>query len=738
MRNQPRPAGAIRSRAATRGASTSARHSALFGMAVLFAIAVLGRVWHLQDVVLERFTIASERTRTALEPIPARDGRILSADGLELAFDRTRFDIAVHYRWVEEPPNAAWLRDQARSRLPPAQRRDADALATAEQQVLADRKRFWESLRTLAGISQAEEARLRGQLQARIERMIASVERRRDERLAESTAASAAETEDRSLPLWERAWRITVRELTTPPARERLDPIILKEELEQHPLLLDVPFPVAAAIQSSPSTYPPAAADVRIHSQRVYPAGDLAAHIVGLRRQSDSQAESAQGPAGSAALPERVGVSGIERAYDSVLRGRPGLRRTVYNSRREVVDSQVLREPVDGQDVSLTFESSLQRRAERILDAALAPAEDAEDSDSSDPPPQGGTLVAIDIETGQIVAAAAAPRVDLSATMRMTADQWQSILDDPRHPLFPRVTQLAAPPGSVYKVLTAVAALESGTVDGATRLHCQGFLDRPDQLRCMIFRQSGASHGDVTLGDALCESCNVFFFQTTRQMGPGPLRLWSERFGFGAPTGADIPGEAEGRLPAPTKSTALQLSIGQSTLLTSPLQVARMMAAIANGGTLVTPRFVQPGSSASAPAAAGIELAGYVRDEAPPPARIPELSPRTLAIIREGLERVVEDARGTGTSVRVPGVRIAGKTGTAETGGGRPDHAWFAGYVPADRPRIAFVVMLEHAGSGGAAAGPAAREFIEALIETGHIRGSRPQAAASAPVARGE
>jgi penicillin-binding protein 2 len=283
-------------------------------------------------------------------------------------------------------------------------------------------------------------------------------------------------------------------------------------------------------------------------------------------------------------------------------------------------------------------------------------------------------------------------------------------------------------------VLTAVAALEEDVIQPDSEFHCRGYLNRPDQLRCMIFRQHGQSHGDVNVSDALCESCNVFFFETARKMGDEPLRRWSERFGFGAPTGADLPGEASGRLPkGPTAGrrtrdtgSTLQLAIGQSSLLVSPLQVARMMAAIANGGSLVAPRFAHVAQPA--PAEGAIQQAGYESMESVTASKKLDLSPRTVAVLRESLERVVADPHGTGRAAAVAGVRVAGKTGTAETGGGQPDHAWFAGYVPADRPRVAFVVMLEHAGSGGKAAGPVARQLIEALVANGVIRSETPVA----------
>jgi penicillin-binding protein 2 len=292
------------------------------------------------------------------------------------------------------------------------------------------------------------------------------------------------------------------------------------------------------------------------------------------------------------------------------------------------------------------------------------------------------------------------------------------------------------PPGSVFKALTAVALLETGIVNPDTPVYCQGFLDTPNRHRCW----HGLAHGDVDLSDALCRSCNVYFFTAARRMGANPIIDWAERFGFGRPTGIDLPGERGGNLPAqqqppgvirqvsatstgivsdmqsdrssPYMGNALGLAIGQATLTVTPLQVARLMAAVANGGYLVTPHVAR----STGPALVGDDESDTVGLYEP--RRIPGLSPDTLDRVREGLRKVVANPRGTGYKrVRLEQISVAGKTGTAEVGGGQEDHAWFAGYVPADKPRIAFAVVLEHGGSGGRNAGPIARSLIEAMLE---------------------
>jgi penicillin-binding protein 2 len=290
---------------------------------------------------------------------------------------------------------------------------------------------------------------------------------------------------------------------------------------------------------------------------------------------------------------------------------------------------------------------------------------------------------------------------------------------------------MALPPGSVFKVLSAIAFLESGRLDPGAEFQCRGYLDDPESYRCLIYRSFGASHGGVSLVDALARSCNVYFFSAARRIGGGPILDWATRFGFGQMTGIDLPGERAGTLPiavsdgsgAPRKPRTsrrspadLQLAIGQGKLAVTPLQVARLMAAVANGGKLVRPRLVDSAGPALVDSDGAVEAALEAAQVLP----IPDLSPRTLEWVRLGLAHVVADRQGTGyKTVRLNEVAIAGKTGTAEPGGGKPDHAWFAGYVPADRPKIAFVVVLENAGSGGHAAGPVARKFVQAMLSQG-------------------
>jgi penicillin-binding protein 2 len=302
-----------------------------------------------------------------------------------------------------------------------------------------------------------------------------------------------------------------------------------------------------------------------------------------------------------------------------------------------------------------------------------------------------------------MLAAASQPRFD--PNWFATGDpRLEAALNDPGRPMFDRALRMELPPGSVFKPLVALALLEHGIVREDTAFRCQGYLSDPERLRCQIFREHGIGHGEINLTGALAQSCNVYFFHHAAELGAEPLVAWARRFGFG---------EQGGSLPLPSELQSDEevqaLSIGQGTLTATPLQVLRMYAAIANDGYLVEPKFTLAQTTSA-------RQTSTMRESQSADARIAGLDPATLAAVRRGLEAVVADPAGTAfATVRTPGISIAGKTGTAQAGGERPDHAWFAGYVPAEEPQFAFVVVLEHGGSGSTAAGTIARHLVEQL-----------------------
>ncbi len=678
--------------------------------------AVLVRALVLEATQGEAFRAEAAEPLRRSVPVEGVRGRLLARDGTVLAYDRRTAALAVHYRYLEDPPNPRWLRVQARRRLPSADRGDPDRLAAAELEFRAELDDLAARLAELAGISGAEWSARTAAIQARVERIAAEVNRRRRDHAVEEPPGDP-EASPGSLPARIRA--AIVETLRGAMDESPLGPVTIAEEVDYHVVVVDLPLAAVAEIETHPRRY--GGARIVYGTRRTYPAGPTAAHVLGYL--------GAAGPedllSGEYRGDARIGRAGVERRYEPLLRGRPGVAVEVRDRSGRLVDAYRREEPGVGSDLVLTLVPPLQQTAERLLDDAAARRRLAE---GTVPEPAGAAAVVLDAQSGAVLAAASAPRFDPNAFEGNRLAEVAAALADPARPLFDRTVQMALPPGSVFKTLAAVALLESAALDPAAIHECRGYLHRPDRMRCAVFTRFGHGHGPVDLFDALCESCNVYFFHHAAALSDGALRRWAERFGFGHPTGIDLAGEAAGTLPPGPLSEGssgaalaeLRLAaVGQGPVTASPLQVARMMAAIANGGRLVTPHVV---TGVGLP-----ERSDSTSDEdllaVPPPAPIAALDEATLTAVREGLLRVVADPRGTAHgTVHLEGLAIAGKTGTAETGGDLADHAWFAGYAPAERPRYVVVVVIEHGGDGATAAGPVARRLFEQLRHMGLLR----------------
>lgn len=706
----------------------------LFTVFCLVAAVIVARIAWVQSQLAEDYLDVLNVTTTDYEIIPARDGRIL-ADSAVLAADEDLYSVEVHYRWLEEPVSEDWVSRHVRSVLTREERRDSELSARVRASRLQQRADLWRQLSQISAVSDGSLNETRRRIQNRVQRIAADVERRRrEQRERQSGLRDPERIEDVSFDRPDGFLMMLARRVreavTTTPRRVTDDRIVIREEEDFHVVLEDVPLEIAAEIRAHPERFP--GTRISVATRRTYPQRSLASHVVGarteLREDEQRQLDSETQRALSSWIPRR-GRSGVEYSWDHRLQGTAGLRKTVRNRRQQIIESAVVRNPAAGHDVLLTLNLRLQQHAERLLAEALtdAPRSSLPEREGRDvepePVPGGGCVLVMDVRTGRLLAAASAPAFDLSLFSSGTTDEWAAVNADRRQPFLSRVTSMVLPPGSTFKPLTAVAALQSEIIGPDTPIYCQGYLDNPDEHRCLIFRQHGAGHEDVSLRRALAQSCNVYFFRIAREMGIEPLCDWCGRFGFGVPTGVDLPFEKAGSLPRPPpqeaadsvrrrhEREALGLAIGQSRLTTTPLQIVRMMAAIANGGWLVVPHIV----SIDGIARTADELDDSARDLSR--RRISGLRTETLNVIREGLTEAVEQPWGTGyRTVRLKGVSIAGKSGTAETAPGQPDHAWFTGYVPADHPRYAFVVVLEHGGSGSRAAGPVVRELIRLML----------------------
>jgi penicillin-binding protein 2 len=352
-------------------------------------------------------------------------------------------------------------------------------------------------------------------------------------------------------------------------------------------------------------------------------------------------------------------------------------------------------DPVPGRDLYLTLDARLQVAAEVALGA------------------QSGAIVMVKPKTGELLTLACAPRYDLNhMAPGRTLAQYRGVIHHPGRPLLNRASGGASrgfPPGSVFKIVTTMAGLETGSINRNSRFSCSGGIPVAGRLK-KCWRYPGG-HGSLSLIEGLRSSCDVYYYNVGERVGIDDLVEYARQCGFGKKSGLEGLGESEGALPDPMWRTGrvhvLNSAIGQGDVLATPMQIAMLTAAIANGGKLLRPLIAHHNTPAGK--TVNTEVQPHVRRSLP-------ASPETVSILREGLEAVVNAPSGsTGRNAKIDGLRVSGKTGTAESPG-KKDHAWFTCYAPGgdQEAKIVCTVFLEHCGEGGgAAAAPIAREMLE-------------------------
>jgi peptidoglycan glycosyltransferase len=394
---------------------------------------------------------------------------------------------------------------------------------------------------------------------------------------------------------------------------------------------------------------------------RRYPSGDLFAHVLGYRSA-------------------RYGLAGVEARYDPALLGIPA-----HDPWQALAEA--FGQPPRGNDLVLTVDTAVQRAAVRALGG------------------RRGAVVALDPRTGAVLALASVPAFDPA-----TVDaRWAAIAHDPASPLLDRATQGQYPPGSSFKPVVLAAALASRRATPQTVLDCPAEIT---VAGAVIGNFNHEQYGRVTLGEAFAYSCNTAFVQVGLRTGARAIVRMAGAFGLGRPPRFDLP-SAAGYLPDPRTLDPrglAQISFGQGSLLVTPLQMALVAATIANHGIMMRPFLL---SQVRGPD--GRIVASYAERGGR------EVIPAAVAAeVAQDMVAVVE--RGTGTAARIPGVAVAGKTGTAQNPHGAT-HAWFIGFAPATRPAVAVAVVLENAGVGGEVAAPAAREVLAAALAARQAEG---------------
>lgn len=446
---------------------------------------------------------------------------------------------------------------------------------------------------------------------------------------------------------------------------------------------------------------------IQVESQRNYPGGPVAAHLLGYVGEISSEQlekpEFADLHQGSI-----VGQYAVEKFFDREVRGRSGQKTVEVDALGHEKRAVVADMPVAGDDLYLTIDARLQKLAEDLL---------GEDT---------GAIVALDPTNGDILAMASRPTFDPNVLSKeLTSKQWADIVQDEGRPLNNRATQGQYPPGSTFKVVMAAAALETNTMTPSSTVRCTGGY----QFGNRLFRDWKASgHGAVDMNHALVHSCDVYFYTVGQRMGIDTIADYAHQFGLGHETGVELPSERVGIVPSTAwkqkargqpwfPGETISASIGQGYVTVTPLQMAGVIGTVANDGVAFRPRVVKAVMDRSS---------GLRKDLEPTVRGRLSVKPGTLKVIKEALAGVVKE--GTGTRARSPLISIAGKTGTAQTAALRTgpekdipkkfrDHAWFVAFAPVDDPKIAVAVLAEHMGHGGSAAAPLAKEIIEAYAK---------------------
>lgn len=651
-----------------------------------------------------------DRRTIRMEVILPPRGSIYDRNGVLLAYDERVFDVSVVLRDLTRADRA--LHDLA------------IVLGRPASEILPLRD-------DPAATPEALTKDLKGRARTKARRLVAAW---RAQPMRDEVLAALADT--LGVPRAEVVEKVVQLEARLLEAASRRDAAIQIDRLEglrgePRLLLSGFPFERVRDIDLHPERYP--GISVLEGVRRVYPLGRTGGNVVGyvgrfgtLPDQRDEyRVLEEQGffRRGLEEIPDEtyreleesevfrrevVGRAGVELSYDDALRGRHGVL-LVEKDRGTGATRILRRSPARaGDDIRLTMDIHIQRAVEGIL----------EDRYLRSNRTLRGAAAILDPHDGAVVALASVPGYDpMDFQPPIAAERMRDYFEDtPWNRLERRMRHRAVmeryPAGSVFKIVTSIAAIEHGQLTKDTWYECQGrYRDTAPFFKCWIGDWKGA-HGRMDLEQAMAQSCNVFFFHVGENLGVGPMAEWATRLGLGRPTGIDLPFEQAGDVPTQAwidrnrkgkwhSNDTLNLAIGQGTLTVTPLQVAVLAACVANGGRIVVPR---------------------VNAAMPPAARTVSIRPETLARVRQGLRAVVHDPHGTAHKTDLARFHVVGKTSTAEVAsgdaGGPMPHAWFAGYAPEDNPKYAFAVIVEHGGHGSDVAAPIVAEILEAVLKS--------------------
>ncbi len=454
---------------------------------------------------------------------------------------------------------------------------------------------------------------------------------------------------------------------------------------------------------------------IDIEPTRHYIYEKTAAHLLGYLGQINGK-ELVSGKYPNVRAGDSIGRYGIEKSFEPYLQGRRGGKQVEVDANGRIIKVLKTVEPISGHDLNLTLDLDLQLTAEKLLEG------------------KEGAVVAIDPNNGDVLVMASNPTFDQNDFIGgISSKKWKALMSNPGKPMINKTIQAEYPPASTYKILTSLAALEEKVIDEHSTFFCPGFY-RFGRRRYQCWKRNG--HGEISVVNAIAQSCDVFFYQSGEKTGVDPLAQYANGSGLGRSTGIKLDHERRGLIPTSAwkkrrfkeawqAGETLSISIGQGFNLVTPLQMAVFISAVGNGGTLHRPRLVKSIEDSDSNIVKSIEpeITGGL------PA-----SKETLSLVQKGLLEVIHGDRGTARQIRIKGINIAGKTGTAQVfsrkagekfdneklGRTLRDHAWFVCYAPAENPVIAISVIIEHGEHGSSTAAPIAGALIGQYIK-GHV-----------------
>jgi penicillin-binding protein 2 len=472
----------------------------------------------------------------------------------------------------------------------------------------------------------------------------------------------------------------------------------------------DINWNELANLESNRVHLPGLLVDVR--PRRAYDYGDLASHLIGYLGEVDEN-ELKQAKETPYRMGALIGKYGVEYRWENDLRGTDGGRQIEVDALGREIKPLGIVEPFPGSNLFLTIDLDLQETAEEAYQD------------------KNGALVAMDPKTGRILAMVSKPSFEPDIFARnILPDEWKALVENPHHPLQNKGIQGQYPAGSTFKIVTAIAGLESGMITPDTQFICKGAFPYGNRdFRC--WKEGG--HGAISLHRAIVESCDIYFYQVGLKVGVDLIAHYANEFNLGRVTGISLPHEKPGTVPSSSwkkkrfgvpwySGETLSFSVGQGYLNATPLQLLMLISGVATGGKQYLPQVVERVEN----------IYGKKLKEYPPvELRRANVSEKTLQIVQEALRGAVNDPHGTGWTCALKEVKVAGKTGTAQVVrlpdnfkkgdmNRMPqkfrDHAWFVAYAPFEDPKIAIAVLVEHGGFGASAAAPIAKKVIEKYL----------------------